>query len=644
MPLGADQTRRKTVVTKSDKDPTRASHRWWLDEGEDIYKGVFAVCEDILTNLATRRRMNYFFAALYNDTGAAFMASRNANLYYNRTALDGNAMLSSSMSLNAMQNCIDTATAMIAKNKPKPQFLTDGSTDYDEKVRGQRLTKYVGGVFDEAKIYEKAQTIFTDACIYGTGALKLIPEDGAITCENVFIEEILIDDLEGMHEAPLQIHQRKYKQRDEVIASFPEFREEIMGAEQISGGTATFSTSDLIPVIESWHLRSGKKAKDGKHTICINNCTLFAEKYDKDYYPILFFRWARQTLGFWGRGICHEVWKLQRELDITLQTIQRSQRLVSGPIIAVEAGSNVAEDHITSNKLAKVVEYTNTVPQILTPPCVQPELYQHAQYLEQKIYNIAGVSPDEAQGTKDPTLKSAVSQREAADQRQGRFQLISQRWEEFFLDIARITVDMSADLQAEDAGLAVLAAGRDGAERIEFKLAKIDMDKCRLQLFPVSGLPSTPAGRLDQLMDYAAAGYVSREQVMDIVDWPDLRGTTDIALAPYRMIQRVLSDIKEHGRAAKPDAYMNLQLAYQLACQEVGLATLDNVKPDRVQMIRDFADETKAMMDDLTAQTSQAQQQAGMVAQQQMGTAAQAGQAQPPQPAPAQPPPQAQAA
>jgi hypothetical protein len=145
-------------------------------------------------------------------------------------------------------------------------------------------------------------------------------------------------------------------------------------------------------------------------------------------------------------------------------------------------------------------------------------------------------------------------------------------------------------------------------------------------------------------MDYATAGYVSREQVMDIVDWPDLRGTTDIALAPYRMIQRVLSDIKEHGKAAKPDAYMNLQLAYQLACQEVGLATLDNVKHDRVQMIRDFADETKAMMDDLTAQQSQAQQQAGMVAQQQMGTAAQAGQAQPPQPAPAQPPPQAQAA
>ena len=615
-----------------------------MDPPEDVFKGVFAVCEDILTNLATRRRMNYFFAALYNDTGAAFMASRNMNLYYNRTALDGNAMLNSSMSLNAMQNCIDTATAMIAKNKPKPQFMTDGSTDYTEKVRGQRLTKYVSGVFDEANVYDRAQDIFTDACIYGTGAIKLIAEDGKIRCENLFIEEILIDDLEGMHEAPLQIHQRKFRQRDELIALFPEYKEEIMGAEQVAGGAATFSTADIIPVIESWHLKSGKKAKDGVHSVCIQNCTLFHEKYDKDYYPILFFRWARQTLGFWGRGICHEVWKIQRELDIALQTIQRSQRLVSGPIICVEMSSNVSEESVLSNKVAKVIPFNQTPPQILTPPCVQPELYSYAQYLEERIYNIAGVPQMGAEGKKDPTLKSAVAQREAADQAAGRFQLVSQRWEEFFLDIARVIVDMSADLAKDDKELSVLASGRHGAERIEFSKAKIDLEQCRLQLFPVSGLPSTPAGKLDQLMDYAQAGYVSREQVMDIVDWPDLQGTTDLILAPYRRIQEVLSLMKEEGEYTGPDMYMNLQLAFQLACQEVGKAQSEKVKSEWIDLIRKFADETKGLMDDMAAAQAQSTQQQGQMNQQQMGTAAQAGQAQQPPAPQGAPPPMPQAA
>jgi hypothetical protein len=643
MPIQGDQTRKKTIYQGPPKDSVRATHRWWLDKPEDAFKGVWAVCEDILTNLAVRRRMNYFFAAIYNDTGAAFMASRHQNLYYNRTALDGNAMLNSNISLNALQNCIDTATALIAKNKPKPQFATDGSTDYAEKVRGQRLTKYVGGVFDEAKVYDKAQTIFRDACVYGTGALKLIPDEGKIRCENLFIEEILIDDLEGMHEAPLQIHQRKYRQRDELLAEFPEYEEEIRVAEQVSGGTATFSTADIIPVIESWHLRSGKKAKDGAHTICINNCTLFHEKYTKDYYPIIFFRWARQTLGFWGRGICHETWKLQRELDIALQTIQRAQRLVSGPIILVENASQIVEDVLTSNKLAKIIPYTNVKPDILTPPIVQPEIYQHVEYLEQRIYNIAGVPQTNAQGTKDPTLKSAVAQREAMDEKQGRFQLVAQRWEEMFLDIARIVVDMSADLSKDNAELFVLADGSDGAERIDFKKAHIDLERCRLQCFPISGLPSTPAGRLDQLMDYAQAGYLSKEQVMDIVEWPDLKGTTDLVLAPYRTIQKLLSGIKEEGKYKAPDVYMNLQLAYQMACQEVGVAENENVKPEWVDLIRRFADEVKDLMDAGTQQQAAAQQQQGMAGQMQMGTAAQVGQTQVGQPMPptAAPPPQA---
>lgn len=623
MPLQADQSRRKTIV-QGDRDKGRASQRWWLHDEDRVFQGVFAVCEDILTNLAARRRMNYFFAALYNDTGASFMASRNANLYYNRTALDGNAMLNSSMSLNALQNVIDTATAMIGKNKPKPQFVTDGSGDYAVKMRGKKLTKYVEGVFEEVKLYHVAQRVFTDACVYGTGALKLWVEDEEIRAENLFIEEILVDDLEGMHEQPGQIHQRKFRRRDEVLAMFPDFKSEILGAEQVSGGTATFSTADIIPVIESWHLPSGPKAKDGLHAISINNATLFCETYTKDYYPIFFFRWAHQTLGFWGRGICHEVWKLQRELDIILQTIQRSQRLVGGPIVAVEAGSNISEDHITSNKLAKIVEYTETPPQYLTPPCAQAELYSHAQFILEQIFRVPGVAETQATGTKDPTIKSAVGQREAADQASGRFEIVGQRWEELFLDVARAIVDMSADID----GASVLTSTKRGAERIDFKDAKVDMENCKLQLFPVSGLPSTPAGRLDQLMDYAQAGYLSREQVMDIVDFPDLEDTVSLETAALHLTQEILSAIKEDGKYVEPGPYLNLQLAYKMACLEVDRAELQHVKEEHVDLLRKWADAVKDRMDEASAQQAQSAQQASPQNQQQMGTAAQVGQQQ----------------
>lgn len=630
IPLQADQRQKKTVY-QSPTGEMKANQRWWVVEDETtIHKHVHAVVEDILTNLAVRRRMNYFFAALYNDTGAAFMASRNVNLYYNRTALDGNAMLNSRMTLNVLQNCIDTAASMIAKNKPKPQFITDGAKGYNTKMKAKKLTKYVEGVFDKMKIYTVCQRIFIDACIYGTGAVKLFEEDGELKAENLFIEELLIDDLEGMHEKPMQIHQRKYIPRDVLCAQFPDYEEEILAAQQVSGGSATFSTADIIPVIESWHLKSSKKAKDGMHTITIENCTLFCEEYTKDYYPIIFFRWANQTLGFWGRGICHEIWKLQRELDLILQTIQHAQKLVGGPVIAVESGSNITEDHITSNRLAKIVEYTQTPPTYLLPPIVQPELYEHAKYLEDRMYKICGVSQSNAQGTKPEGVKSGTAIREVSDIAQGRFELVGQHWEELFLDLAKMIVDMSTDLSKENKSLSIMTTDKSGAKRINFKDCIADMEDYELQLFPVSGLPSTPVGRLDQLMDYAQAGYLSREQVMDIVNFPDLEDTVSLETAALHVTQEILSNIKEKGEYLPPGPYMDLELSYRMVCLEIDRSQLQGVEEDHIDLLRKWANAIVDLRTQAQQQMPQQQVQnnAGTVSQVAPGVAPQQAQPQ----------------
>lgn len=630
MPLQADLNRvpKKTIYQNPELDPTNR-RRWWLCEHEDIYKEITMVTEEILTNLAVRRRMNYYFASLYNDTGASFMASRNVNLYYNRVALDGNATLNSSMTVNVLQNVIDSACSMIAKNKPKPQFITDGAKDYSTKIKGKKLTKYVEGVFDEMNIYQICQRVFTDSCIYGTGAVKIYQEDGKLKAENLFIEELLIDDLEGMHEKPAQIHQRKYIARDILTAQFPKYAEEIKGAQQVSGGSASFSTADIIPVIESWHLKSGKKEKDGVHSICIENCTLFSEQYDKDYYPIFFFRWAYQTLGFWGRGICHEIWKMQRELDIIYQTIQRCMRLVSGPVIAVESGSNIPESHLTSNKLVKILEYTAVEPKYLIPPVVQAELYEHADRIEDRMYKVTGVSQAQATGTKPKDVSSKVAIREVSDQATGRFEIVAQRWEDLFLDLARASVDMSGDLPEAS----VLITDEDGATRLDFKSVKSDLDDYKLQLFPISGLASTPAGRLDQLMDYAQAGYLTKEQVMDVVDFPDLKDTTSLETAALHLTQQILSNIKESGDYMSPGAYLDLPMAFRMVCLEIDRSTLQKVKPEYIELLKQWADEVKDLLDQSQSNQQTAPVQAAI--QQPAPPQQTVMQAAPPAPAPA---------
>lgn len=506
----------KTEYYGKGKDREDTSKRWWLEDESSMYSSVFAVANNILQGNAARRRMNYFFASMYNDIGGSGLYSRHINVYYNQTALDSGPQMNSGITTNVMQSAIDTACAMISKNKPKPQFLTDGATKFSTKIRGKKLTKYVEGVFSETKMYQKMQKVFLDACIYGTGALKLYEEDNEIKADNLFIEEVLVDDLEGMHEKPTQILQRKFLPRDVLIGLFPDKKEQILAAHDVVAGATIYSTADVIPVIESWHLRSSKKSKDGVHAISIDNATLASEEYKKDYYPIIFYRWAHQTLGFWGRGICHETWKMQRELDYLNQLFQRAARLLSGAVLAVESGSNIPENHLTSNKLFKIIEYTVTKPDYLLPPIIQQELYARAELLEDRIYKISGVSQAQATGTKPGELVSKVAIREVADQATGRFELQAQDYEEKFLDLADMIVDMSCDLKDPS----ILTSDRNGAKMMDFKEAVVERKEYKLQLFPISGLPSTPAGRLDQMMDYAQAGYFTREQVLDVSNFP----------------------------------------------------------------------------------------------------------------------------
>jgi hypothetical protein len=274
-------------------------------------------------------------------------------------------------------------------------------------------------------------------------------------------------------------------------------------------------------------------------------------------------------------------------------------RLVGGPIIAVEAGSNIPEGHLSSNALAHAVEYTDTPPQYLTPPVVQEEIYGHIDRIEDRMYKICGVSQANATGTTEPGLKSGAAIREHQDIVSGRFEIIGQRYEEFFLEIARVIVDISNDIYKDDKSLSVLTKDKRGISRIEFKEVVDALDDFELQLFPVSGLSTSPAGRLDQLADYAAAGYISKEQVMDVVDFPDLEDLVSIETASTHLVQQILGNIKEYGidKYISPEPFMNLPQAFQYATFEVCRSQVENVPEENVDLLRRFANECKDLMD-----------------------------------------------
>lgn len=576
--------------------------KWWTLKDKELFSSVFNVTNTIETELQTFRFQCRMFRYLYSNPESWF-----SPITASRAMGTNSSHVGRKVQYNVIQSCIDTAASMIAKNQPKPQFLTLGEDNYKEQEKAKLLTKYVSGVFDSCcdsgkDVYGVMRKVFLDAAITGTGALHIYVEDNKIKCEWVFPDELIIDNIEGMRETPTQIHRRKLVPRDYVAFQYPEHSDEISDATAVKHTALNNSVADFIEIIESWHLKSGKDATDGKHSICIDNCTLMSEEYDKDYYPIVFFRWAERPLGFWGRGIAEELTGIQMRMNDIMRVIQIAQELIAVPIIFIEDGSMVQSSHMETNKIARLINYTGTAPIVLSPQAVSPELYQHLDWLLNKAYELCGVSQANATGSKPPEVKSGAAIREVADQASGRFELIGQSWERMFITMAKIIVNKSADLYSENKKLSIKLKDGKFLKEINWKDVALDEDDFGIRVFPISGLPSTPAGKMDQLMDYVQAGWIDKDFAMQLINFPDLEEYTNLETAPLQLIRKMLSKMVNDGEYNPPNQYMNHDLCLKLSTLELLRAQLDGVEEDKLQLVRDFIDETQEYLDKAQAQ------------------------------------------
>jgi hypothetical protein len=622
MPIGADLSKKKVVQLLQDKfvKASGAIDRWWLTEDKTkLHEHALPVALSIRDNMFARRKQNYYYQMLYSDLSANMYQSQMGNSMSNM----GNwQSFQNRITINVVQNCIDTAASIIAKNHPKPLFLTDGAKDYEMQEKAKKMTKYVAGVLDDVGFDEKSQRVFTDSCIYGTGALLWHIDDveKKIKADWCFLEEILVDEIDGAKETPSQIHRLRFLARDEVVAKYPDFADDIMSCSNaLPGASVSRSTSDMIPILESWHMKTTKDTEDGLHCIVCEKATLFSEHYDKDYFPLQFFRWYHHPIGFWGRGIAQELAPIQSEINEIAQTIQESQKMIAVPFWLVENGSMVVEDHLMSNDIGRRIGYSGTPPQIVAPQAVSQELYQHLWALRDNAYQIIGISQASATGTKEKEVKSGAAIRETQDIAAGRLEVVGQAWERLHIESAKIIVDLSKDLYQENKDLSINIKDKSFLSSIKWKDVDMEKDKFDIDVFPVSGLPQTPAGRMDTLMEWAQAGFVSKEQVMEMADFPDIKAYSDIETATLRLVQEIISEIKLKGAEGfkSPVPQMNLMLALSLANMECVNAEVQNIPEENIAFIRKFATDCQDLLNEAQQQMApppQAQPAPGSIA------------------------------
>jgi hypothetical protein len=247
-----------------------------------------------------------------------------------------------------------------------------------------------------------------------------------------------------------------------------------------------------------------------------------------------------------------------------------------------------------NNDIASFVKFTGREPIFHTPQAMAPDVYNHLWNLVQKAYEISGISQLSAQSQKPAGLNSGVALREYQDIESDRFQIVGQRYEQTFLDAARIVIDLTKDL-AKKGKVIVKVESDSGMKTINFKDVNLEETKYLMRMFPTSILPTQPAGKLQKVTELVQAGFVDKDTALDLLDFPDIKSATEKMLAPRKVITKLLDKMINEGVYESPEPFMNLALAERLALDTYLHARSKNVIEERLELVRRFIDDVQSL-------------------------------------------------
>ncbi len=575
--------------------------RWWReDSSQDIASVVFSNIDALKADHQYRLEKLDAWHALYTDDPEETSSLETLLIQRDRRAR-----------FNVIQNAIDSVVARITKNKPAPWAVTiEGN--YSLQNKAKQLTKYLEGEFFRAKLYELGEEAFRDAAIYGTGVVKVHAESGRPDVERVLASELFTDIREEKAQHVRTLYQVKAIDREVLAEMFPEYAHDIREAEQHEeeGESALANLSDLVTVVEAWHLPSKSKRDDdekcdGKHVICCSDAVLLEEDWEQDHFPFVFLHWSRNPRGFWGFGLAERMAGTQSSLNTLSETIEDCFRL-SVPFILASRGSNFDRNKVT-NDVMNIYEYDEMgpPPQVATPDAVSQQHLGREQALIERAYQLQGISQLSAQSEKPAGLNSGKALMVHQDVESERFMSQGRAYEQFYVDVANHMIEllelMADDEDAED--LEVLV-GDDTLESIRYSDVRMADQPYRIRVFPVSALSQTPQGKLQDVQDLMQLGLLDDpDDALDLLSFPDLDKYRKVRLAGRELVDKLVEKAMR-GEDVTANPYMPLQYAIKQASLHLDLAVLENAPDSATTALSNFIGQIEAMMQRAAAQAA----------------------------------------
>ena len=600
---------------------SKSSHlgNWWETANDaDTLTAAEAdyayLCED-----TSRQDAYRLFSQIYANRDIE--AEHSILSSFSRWNLTGNRY--SRLPLNITKIVIDQVVSRIGSTRPRAVFLPSAGNATLAK-KSKQMSRWVDFVSHATQIDSPVSRAVVDACVYGTGIVKIYKRPGAleVAADRVHPKDIFVDPAEAAYGQPKRILQRSYCSKHILKALFPDKADLIDKAgsfTDLSRRSGYEVRRDQVEVVEGWSLPSFPGAENGRRVLFFKGCLLEACEYTRDTFPFSFLNWKDDiSTGFWGVGLTEELIGIHYDVNVSIFNIERASELTAKPMFLVEKNSKVNFEEL-SNAAGSIVTYSNTPPELVLPQSIPTDVFNYLQSQIARAFQIAGLSDQAAAGSRIPSgLETGQAVRDYHDIETQLFSQQLQRYERFRLNISENMVSTGRDIAdyAKKEGKkfkVVLEKDKNTIEDVDWDTISLDprKDSYTIKIYPVSGLSSLPSGRIDQVSSLSRQGLIDPQTARRLLDMPDLDAETTLELAPAHAIDRIIEKILDEGEYEPPEPFMDLRLALNKGYNAVNHAISMGVPEDRITLLRLFTTQVHDLLEQTRLATMQ--QQAGIL-------------------------------
>lgn len=511
-------------------------------------------------------------------------------------------MFGDKTSINHLRAAVQTAHSMIASNRIRPRFLASGG-DWQTHRKCAALTKVCDGVFAENDTHALGGQCFIDASVLKLGAIQTFHDGRRVRHQRIIPTELNVDPAEAVFgwSYVRTVGRRRRMDRGAVLQQFGKTEEAKKAILNVPKHLGFGVDDNTILVDEAWHKSTIPGGTDGYHSICIPDFELAGGPWPFDWVPISILVWEDSLLGVWGTSIAEQCSLAQLKITKLTERIDASVSMASVPRL-VQTGTPGTPTTTITNKVGLVVkELTpNSIRPLDWKPNIEPAQAER-EFQIQQLYATIGISQQQAQAlTSLGADASGEALRIEIQKENKRLSIPQQKWDAFFVDIAKNTAMVARELWKSMKGqkrLSFAIPGRRYATSVDWQdVGDLEVTDYVVDCQPTAAMPNDPAGRILYAERLVKAGIWTPARGAQAIHELDVEAPETLQEASRKHLEKAFDTMLAKGSYEPPDELDDLVVGVPLAGEFALRAMNENYPEEHVNQLRKWITEAATML------------------------------------------------